>query len=113
MYSISARLGLSEKYHFWVPFWYHFGSQSGPKGVLNGTSKMAPKIGRFWDPFGYPFGLHLEENRVNKGTPKTKRLQGASEALKSTILGTKISVFWFIFESYIGVFFEFLYRHIL
>ena len=56
IYYTLARSGLSKKSHFWVPFWYHFGTQSGPKGHLNGTSKIAPKIGRFGVHFGVHFG---------------------------------------------------------
>ena len=35
--------GLSENSDFGLPFWYSFATLSGPKGILNGTSRIASK----------------------------------------------------------------------
>ena len=69
-----------------ITFGTTFGTILGPKvskrGVLKSTSKIGAKMAPFWDPFGTHLGSTWSQNRVNKGTPKAKRLQGPSEDLK-------------------------------
>ena len=69
-----------------ITFGTTFGTILGPKvskrGVLKSTSKIGAKMVPFWDPFGTHLGSIWNQNRVNKGTPRAKRLQGPSEDLK-------------------------------
>ena len=69
-----------------ITFGTTFGTILGPKvskrGVLKSTSKIGLKMTPFWDPFGTHLGSTWSQNRVNKGTPKAKRLQGPLEDLK-------------------------------
>ena len=74
-----------------ITFGTTFGTILGPKvskrGVLKSTSEIGAKMAPFWDPCGTHLGSTWSQNRVNKGTPKAKRLQGPSEDLEKYHFG--------------------------
>ena len=54
-YSDLARSDVSEKAHFWSPFWSSFSISREQKRVLKSVSKLRSKMIPFWSTFGTLF----------------------------------------------------------